>query len=45
MNDNFKVNEMYIRFVTLHILWSGKNILYSSSVGKVLLFVIRIFYV
>ena len=41
MNEDSKVNEMYILFVTLHNLWSGKNLLYSSSVRKVLLFVIR----
>ena len=36
------MNEMYILFVTFHSLWSGKYVLYSSSVGKVLLIVSRI---
>ena len=40
MNEDSKVNEMYILFVPLYSIWSGKNILYSLSVGKVLLFVI-----
>ena len=42
MNENFKVKEIYIRFVTLYSLWSGKDVLYFLLVGKVLLFVIRI---
>ena len=32
---------MYICFVTLHGLWSGNKGLYFSSVGILLLFVIR----
>ena len=39
MNSDSKVNEIYIRFVTLHSLWSGNNVLCSSSVGNMLLVV------
>ena len=42
MNSDSKVNEIYIRFVTLHSLWSGNSVLYSSSVENVLTFVIRV---
>ena len=31
---------MYILFVTLHNIWYGKDVWYSSSAGKILLFVI-----
>ena len=42
VNSDSKVNEIYIRFVTLHSLWSGNSVWCSSSVGNVLLFVIRV---
>ena len=42
MNSDPRVNEMYIRFVTLHSLWSGNSVLCSLFVGNMLLFVIRV---
>ena len=42
LNSDSRVNEIYIRFVILHSLWSGNSVWCSSSVGNVLLFVIRV---
>ena len=42
VSSDSKANEMYILFVILHSLWSGNNVLCSSSMGNVLLFVIHV---
>ena len=42
VSSDSRVNEMYILFVILHILWSGNNVWCSSSVGNMLLFVMRV---
>ena len=43
VNSDSSVKDIYTRLVILQILWSGKMILCSLSVGKVLLLVILLF--
>ena len=41
VNVDSSVSEIYILFVTLHSLWSRKEVVYFLSLGDVLLFVFR----